>query len=261
MVVTFYKYQGTGNDFVLIDDRKGSFDIEAHKLIKKICDRKFGIGADGLILIRNHDKADFEMVYFNADGYQTSLCGNGSRCAVKFAKELGIINESCSFQTIEGILNASIEDDNIFINMPDVKHIEEFDGDFYLNTGSPHYIRFVENLDKYDVYSEGKKIRYSEKYKSSGGTNANFLETEDNSSISVRTYERGVENETYSCGTGVTAAAIVYGKLKNINKVQVKTLGGELSVMFDNVNGEYKNVFLKGPAVFVFKGEIDIKKL
>ena len=257
--IQFYKYQGTGNDFIMIDDRRESFDLDAHQLIAQLCDRKFGIGADGLILIRTHHIADFEMVYYNADGYQTSLCGNGSRCAVHFASFLGMLNDECTFQTIEGILHARLEGQVVEIKMPDVKGVEKVNHDFYLHTGSPHYVQFVENIEKLDVYTQGNKIRNSEPYKKEG-VNVNFVETIDNGKIFVRTYERGVENETYSCGTGVTAAAIAYGNLNGLNNINIKTKGGDLQVYFqpNNENGDFCNVFLKGPAIMVFQGEIDI---
>ena len=258
--IEFYKYQGTGNDFVMIDDRNERFDIDAHELIAKLCDRKFGIGADGLILIRTHHTADFEMVYYNADGYQTSLCGNGSRCAVHFAAFLGMLEDECTFQTIEGILRAKISGDQVEIKMPDVKGLEHVSHDYYLHTGSPHYVQFVEDIEKFDVYTQGNRIRNSDPYKGDG-VNVNFVETIDAGRIFVRTYERGVENETYSCGTGVTAAAIVYGNLNGLSNINIKTRGGDLQVNFqpDNENGGFCNVFLKGPAQRVFKGGIDIE--
>ncbi len=256
--VQFYKYQGTGNDFIMIDDREEKFDLEAHDLIKGLCDRKFGIGADGLILIREHQYADFEMVYYNADGYQTSLCGNGSRCAVHFAGFLGMVSNDCSFQTIEGILQAKLEGDQVEINMPDVSSVDQTNEDYFLHTGSPHYVRFVNQVEDYDVYENGRKIRYSDLYKKEG-INVNFVESLGNGKIFVRTYERGVEDETYSCGTGVTAAAIAYGRLNGLNNIQIKTLGGDLNVNFQPKDGTgFCNVHLKGPAKMVFKGEIEI---
>ena len=253
----FFKYQGTGNDFIMLDDRVEDFDIEDHPLIKKLCDRKFGIGADGLILIRNHTMADFEMVYFNADGYQTSLCGNGSRCAVHFAGYLGMIKDECTFVTIEGPLKAKLEGDQVVINMPDVKGVEHIDNDYFLHTGSPHYIRFIDNAVSFDVYNQGRSIRNSEKYKYEG-VNVNFVESLGNGKIFVRTYERGVEDETLSCGTGVTAAALAYGSLNGLSNINVKTLGGDLSVSFQPVDGNgFCDVFLKGPVKMVFQGEID----
>lgn len=257
----FYKYQGTGNDFIMIDDRNRNFDLQAHELIKKLCARRFGIGADGLILIREHAAADFEMVYYNADGYQTSLCGNGSRCAVHFAGFLGMVNSDCTFQTIEGILNATLNGIQVEINMPDVPGIDQIDADYFLNTGSPHYVKFIHDAEKYDVFNNGRKIRYSEPFEKEG-TNVNFVEPIADGKIFVRTYERGVEDETYSCGTGVTAAAIAYGNIHGRTSVDIKTLGGQLSVRFMPVDGRrFSNVFLIGPAAMVYKGEIDTTKL
>jgi len=256
--IQFYKYQGTGNDFVMIDDRVENFDLEDYGLIKNLCDRKFGVGADGLILMRNHTMADFEMIYYNADGYQTSLCGNGSRCAAHFAGFLGMAKDECSFQTIEGILHAKLENDLIEISMPDVKSVEHVGEDYFLHTGSPHYVRFVDNAAGFDVFTNGRNIRNSEKYKNEG-VNVDFVESIGNGNIFVRTYERGVENETLSCGTGVTAAAIAYGSLNGLNKINVKTPGGNLSVSFQPIeNNGYCKVYLKGPVKRVFKGEIEL---
>lgn len=257
----FYKYQGTGNDFIMIDDREQQFDLNAHALIKKLCERRFGIGADGLILIREHRTADFEMVYYNSDGYQTSLCGNGSRCAVHFAGFLGMVKSDCTFRTIEGDLRAKLIGNQVEINMPDVKNIEHVDSDFFLNTGSPHYVKFVHDIKNYDVFNNGRKIRNSERFRKEG-TNVNFVESITDGTIYVRTYERGVENETYSCGTGVTAAAIAYGSMHGRNSINIKTLGGDLGVSFTPLDSHrYCNVFLKGPAVRVYNGEVDIRKL
>jgi len=252
----FEKYQGTGNDFIMIDDRHTTFDIDNHALVKRLCDRKFGIGADGLILLRNHPEADFEMVYFNADGYQTSLCGNGSRCAVQYAKTLGIVDTTCTFQTIEGLLKAHVEQDEIIINMPEVSMLQVLEEDYFLDTGSPHYVRFVKDVDTYDVVGEGKKIRYSAPYVNNGGVNVNFVEARHDNGIFVRTYERGVEDETLSCGTGVTAAAITFGHIHKVNHVQIQTPGGQLSVKFKPDGNAYREVLLKGPAQKVFEGVV-----
>ena len=253
--IEFYKYQGTGNDFVMIDDRAESFDLRAHKLIALLCHRKFGIGADGLILIRNHSEADFEMIYYNSDGNRTSLCGNGSRCAVQFANQLGIITGACTFMTVEGILDGKIEDNLIHIKMPDVKEAETHSDHFFLNTGSPHHICHVSNVEKHDVFHEGRKIRNGAPYFKKG-TNVNFVELISKSEIFVRTYERGVEDETLSCGTGVIAAALVQGLEGASSPVKVKTLGGNLQISFEkDTAGGFRNIYLIGPAVQVFKGE------
>jgi len=253
----FFKYQGTGNDFVMIDDRKATFSLNDHELIAHLCHRKFGIGADGLILIRHHAEADFEMIYYNADGYLTSLCGNGSRCAVKFADQLGIVKKQCRFMTIEGILDAKIDNDLVHIKMPDVNKIEIHKDHYFLHTGSPHHICFVEDVEKHDVFHEGRKIRNGAPYFEEG-SNVNFVQSFSNSEIFVRTYERGVENETLSCGTGVTAAALAQSLQGHPSPINVKTLGGNLQISFESKNKGFKNIFLIGPAVNVFKGTISI---
>ena len=256
--IEFFKYQGTGNDFVMIDDRKEEFNLTDNKLIARLCNRKFGIGADGLILIRNHQTADFEMIYYNADGHLTSLCGNGSRCAVMFARQLGIIHGACSFLTVEGILQAKVEDDLVFLNMPDVSGVESFSDHYFLNTGSPHHICFVNGVREYDVFGEGRKIRNGAPYFEEG-SNVNFVEELGQSSIFVRTYERGVEDETLSCGTGVTAAALVHAMNGASSPVKIKTLGGELKIAFKKQdNGAFEEIYLIGPAIKVFEGKIAV---
>ncbi|MEN2280743.1 diaminopimelate epimerase [Algoriphagus sp. SE2] len=257
MEITFYKYQGTGNDFVMIDDRSESFDVSDLKLISKLCDRKFGIGADGLILIRDHVGYDFEMIYFNADGTQ-SMCGNGARCAVAFSAFLGIVKKKTKFLAIDGPHEASIKEGLVQLLMGDVQGIEEKAEDFFVNTGSPHHIRLVENVEAYPVFAEGKNIRYDNSY-SPAGTNVNFVEQVAADEIFVRTYERGVENETLSCGTGVTAAALVFGKDRNSAEIKINTLGGKLSVKFTSkANGGFTDIWLIGPAQQVFSGKINI---
>lgn len=253
MNLSFYKYQGTGNDFVMIDDRSEVFPKTNLNLIQQLCDRKFGIGADGLILIRNKEDFDFEMIYFNADGSQ-SMCGNGARCAVAFSKFLGIIEEKTSFLAIDGQHTAEISDGLVSLGMGNVSSIENAGQDFFVNTGSPHHVRFVENVEDYPVVSTGADIRYSKTYEPKG-TNVNFVTQIALDQIYVRTYERGVENETLSCGTGVTACALVYGYQNGLNEVNIKTPGGNLKVQFEaGESGSFKNIILIGPADQVFKG-------
>lgn len=256
MEFNFYKYQGTGNDFVMIDNRDGSFDGDLD-LVRRLCDRKFGIGADGLIAIQPHPEYDFEMVYFNADGTQ-SMCGNGARCAVAFSAFLGIVDGKTRFLAIDGPHEACISGNQVELLMGDVAEISDRSGDFFVNTGSPHHIRFVEDAEKYPVVNEGRMVRNASSY-APGGTNVNFVQPLAEDQIFVRTYERGVEDETLSCGTGVTAAAIVHGTRLNQNKVKIKTLGGELSVRFQsNPDGSFSNIWLIGPALQVFAGKIKL---
>ncbi len=261
MFLDFHKYQGTGNDFVMIDDREERFDIKAIDLVQKLCDRKFGVGADGLILIRNHADYDFEMIYYNADGSQ-SMCGNGARCAVSFAKQLQIIQEKTHFLAIDGPHTASIDADGwVSLKMGDVSQVSKTDEDYFVNTGSPHHIRLVNDITHYPVYESGKVVRYSDAYKPHG-TNVNFIEKINPQEIFVRTYERGVENETLSCGTGVTACALVMGVLGSPSPVKIKTLGGSLQVKFTKkVDGSYHDIYLEGPAQLVFEGEVDTSKI
>ena len=257
--IEFFKYQGTGNDFVMIDDRSESFDLENHALIARVCHRRFGVGADGLILIRNHDQADFEMIYYNADGLLTSLCGNGSRCVVQFAHQLEMITNQCSFMTVEGILEARIKDGLVHLKMPDIVGIESHKNHYFLNTGSPHHICFVDDVENYDVFSQGKKIRNGAPYYKEG-TNVNFVKSISDDQIFVRTYERGVEDETLSCGTGVTAAALVQGLKGGNSPIKVLTLGGELQISFEkNSDNTFKNIHLIGTASLVFGGEISLE--
>ena len=257
MEISFYKYQGTGNDFVMIDDRSKLFPANDLFLIHKLCDRKFGIGSDGLILIRNKEGFDFEMVYFNADGSQ-SMCGNGARCAVAFSRFLGIIGDQTTFYTIDGVHKASLLGSEVELGMSPVLGLESAGQDFFVDTGSPHHVRFVENLTDYPVVEEGAEIRYSEKY-APKGTNVNFVTPLGGDQIQVRTYERGVEDETLSCGTGVTACALVYGYQNGIDEIKIKTLGGNLKVRFSKKdNGSFQHIQLIGPAVQVFEGRIEI---
>ncbi|WMJ72843.1 diaminopimelate epimerase [Cytophagaceae bacterium ABcell3] len=257
MILHFYKYQGTGNDFVMIDNRKELLDPEDHQLIAKLCDRRFGIGGDGLILLEDHTNYDFQMVYFNSDGRQSSMCGNGGRCIVKFAYDLRVIGDTTSFIAIDGEHEACVKNGIVHLKMVDVKGLELIGNDRFLDTGSPHYIQFVDSIKDFPVVEEGRKIRYNDRFKKEG-TNVNFVRKEGSSSLVVRTYERGVEDETWSCGTGVTASAIAAFPEGVDEPVKIKTLGGDLSVSFKKNDSLYYNVYLNGPAVQVYKGEIEI---
>lgn len=252
----FYKYQGTGNDFVMIDNRDNSFPKENISLVAKLCDRRFGIGADGLILLENDEQTDFRMVYYNSDGNQSSMCGNGGRCIVAFAQRLGIIGDKTTFIATDGLHFATIENNVISLQMKDVDDVKITDEYVYLNTGSPHHVVLVEDLEKYDVKNQGAKIRYSDLY-GKEGTNVNFVTQITEDFFAVRTYERGVEDETLSCGTGATAVAIAMYALKKTNstEISIKVIGGDLKVSFCKRDG-YEEVFLKGKADFVFEGNI-----
>lgn len=257
----FYKYQGTGNDFVMIDQREMQQLTRQDVLkIEHLCDRRFGIGADGLILLQNHEGYDFEMIYFNADGRESSMCGNGGRCIVAFAKQLGIIEERANFLAIDGEHEALVRPDGwVELKMGDVPNVESGTDFFYLNTGSPHYVTFVDEVERFDVVGEGRAIRNSQRFKREG-TNVNFVEATPEG-IAVATYERGVEDETLSCGTGVTAAALAYylqAENKQQRSVAIQSKGGHLEVRFEPNEKGFKNIWLCGSATFVFSGDIEI---
>ncbi|NLP56659.1 diaminopimelate epimerase [Lutibacter sp. B1] len=259
MNLHFFKYQGTGNDFIMIDNRELFFPKNNETLINKLCDRKFGIGADGLILLEPSNTYDFKMIYFNADGKEGSMCGNGGRCIVAFAKQLNIINTKTTFDAVDGLHYATIENEQVNLKMIDVSNIEVTNDFSFLNTGSPHHIRFCDDVASINVKELGAKIRYGAPY-FENGTNVNFVEQTSENSFKVRTYERGVENETLACGTGVTAVAIAASKTKKTTNqnIQIEVLGGTLEVSFKKEDNTYTNVFLKGPAQFVFEGNIRI---
>jgi diaminopimelate epimerase len=259
MKLTFYKYQGTGNDFIMIDNRDLSFPKKNIKTINKLCDRRFGIGADGLILLEPSEKFDFKMVYFNADGNEGSMCGNGGRCLVAFAKQLNIIKTETTFDAVDGLHFATIENNVVSLKMIDINTIENHKDYSFLNTGSPHHVCFSNEINTIDVKEEGAKIRYGAPYFQEG-TNVNFVEQLTNDSFKVRTYERGVENETLACGTGVTAVAIAAHNLGKTtsNFIKIDVLGGHLEVSFSEENGIYKDIYLKGPAEFIYQGTITI---
>ncbi|GAA0871612.1 diaminopimelate epimerase [Gangjinia marincola] len=256
---TFYKYQGTGNDFIIIDNRSQRFSKNNTKLIRTLCDRKFGIGADGLILLENAEMSshDFKMVYYNADGRESTMCGNGGRCLVAFAKFLGIIHDQTAFMAIDGPHEARINKDEVSLKMQDVSSIKEEQNAYLLDTGSPHYVSFIQNLEQLDVDQQGAKIRYNDSFNAEG-INVNFVEPLTTGELSVRTYERGVEAETLSCGTGVTAVALsaYHAKITNDKKITLTTPGGRLSVSFNPTSTGFTDIWLTGAAVFVFKGEI-----
>ena len=255
MRVHFVKYSGTGNDFILIDDRDRTFPEKEESLIQAMCDRHFGIGSDGLMLLRNHADCDFEMLFFNPDASR-SLCGNGSRCAVHFAQKLGLANDKGVFTTTDGLHDYRFVDaDQVQISMKAVGFVQEINGLDFMNTGSPHLIINKENLDSIDILKEGRKWRYDESFAKSGGTNVNFVEEVDSDTLRVRTYERGVEAETLSCGTGVTAVALAKKKNeKGKHHVTVNTEGGALSVTFFRNESGFSDITLTGPVLEIFEG-------
>lgn len=260
MQLKFYKYQGTGNDFVMVDNRQQFFPKDDVGLVRKICDRRFGIGADGLMLLENDDLTDFRMVYYNSDGNESSMCGNGGRCLTAFASRLGIIGNTAHFVATDGLHRSAIlENGNVSLQMKDVHHVQIEEDYVYLNTGSPHHVMLVDDLENYDVKNQGAKIRYSDLY-GPQGSNVNFVRQVGEDHFALRTYERGVEDETLSCGTGATAAAIAMhaiGKTASGN-IDLDVMGGELKVSFECKKEGYHNVYLQGPATFVFEGEIAI---
>lgn len=258
MTLTFYKYQGTGNDFVIMDNRDNKIALSTTQ-IHHLCDRRFGIGADGLMLLNTLQGYDFEMKYYNADGRESSMCGNGGRCLTRFAYDIGLHKEAYHFLASDGEHEAEIDEKKwVRLKMKDVNSIVNYHGDSILDTGSPHYIKSVQDIMNLDVYTEGKNIRNSKDF-ITNGINVNFVEQEQKNII-VRTYERGVEDETYSCGTGVTAAALAFAhNNRGFNRVEIKTKGGHLAVEFEKINEQqFRNIWLCGPAEFVFKGEINL---
>ena len=269
MKIQFYKYQGTGNDFVMIDNRDRCIDNYDSEFISNLCDRKYGIGSDGLILIEDNNDLDFTMKYFNSDGSELGMCGNGARCVTQFAKKLGIINNSAIFQASDGAHHAEIINNNyvrVKMNDIDMSNYDLIDKNFdniYLHNGSPHLIINSNDIDKIDVFNEGRKIRYGDKYKDEG-VNINFVEFTSNSSLcKVRTYERGVEDETLSCGTGAVAVAVVlnYSKITNKEEIIISMKGGNLKVSFNRLGDNFSNIWLYGDVAEIYKGEIngDIK--
>ena len=256
MIIEFYKYQGTGNDFIIIDDRDNSFNTSDSLLIKSLCERKMGIGADGLILLRNHDTYDFRMMYFNSDGLESTLCGNGARCIVAFAYLLDIIKEKSRFLAVDGIHDAKISDDEVSIKFKDIVKIDHDDDYFIIDSGSPHLIKIVSDINKIDVNIQGSKIRNSPHFKSLG-INVNFIQYDDD--LKIRTYERGVESETLSCGTGAVASAIAihHSGIVDENIIPLVTRGGDLSVMFEEFNGIYRNIWLTGLTNLIYIGEFE----
>ena len=251
----FYKYHGAGNDFVIVDNRDLTFEADNISHIAWLCDRRFGVGADGLMLLQNCPGFDFEMRYFNSDGREASMCGNGGRCIAAFARKLGIVGQKTTFMAVDGAHEAIFEEDgDISLKMSDVTKVEAHGNEYFLDTGSPHFVRFVDTLEGLDVYSEGKAVRYSDRFRETG-TNVNFVKM-DARHLTVYTYERGVEAETLACGTGITASALSAALLSGISdgNFQVTAKGGKLAVSFVKSENGFTQIWLRGPAAFVFEG-------
>ncbi|MEJ6616272.1 MAG: diaminopimelate epimerase [Crocinitomicaceae bacterium] len=257
MDLKFSKYQGSGNDFVMLDNMSGDYVDLSITQIQFLCDRKLGVGADGLIKLSTDEETDFLVEYYNADGSQ-SFCGNGARCSVAFAKSLGLIKNKTKFNAIDGIHEATIENGIVRLEMLPVDSIQKVNNDYWLETGSPHYVRIINQTDSVDIVEFGKSIRYSESYKKNG-VNVNTVKEIDASTISVETYERGVEDETLSCGTGVTACALVWMDLNSdLDKVNITTKGGYLLVEATREGNGFSSIWLSGPAKNVFDGRINV---
>lgn len=256
--VPFYKYHGAGNDFVIIDRSEVPFELSANQ-IKQICERRYGIGADGLMFYDSHNQLDFKMTYFNSDGSESSFCGNGARCIVQFGIDHKGLSETISFDFKGTPLGAKRKNDLIEINMSNVSRVERLDNDnLFLDTGSPHQIVWVSEVDKIDVESEGRALRHSF---SPAGCNVNFVELLGEDKLAIRTYERGVEAETHACGTGITAAAIAayFDQKIATTEIELNALGGTLRVRFEPSNSGFVNIYLTGPAIQVFTGEIELR--
>lgn len=260
MWFNFYKYEGAGNDFILIDNRSNKF-MAGVELVKKLCDRRFGIGADGLMTLETDKQHDFGMRYYNSDGKESSMCGNGGRCMVAFAGRLGLSGKESHFSAIDGLHEAFLDSPAyVRLKMQDVTGIEKYGNDFITNTGSPHFVRFMKDIQSLDVVKEGRNIRYSSDF-AQDGINVNFVQPEGPGIISMRTYERGVEDETLACGTGSVASAIItaYSLQPDSNSFLIHAPGGELSVRFVKTGpARFSDVWLEGPATFVFEGKIEL---
>jgi len=256
MNVSFYKYQGTGNDFIIFDNRALFFPKKNNLLISNLCNRHFGIGADGLILLENDENSNFKMIYYNADGNESTMCGNGGRCIVAFAKKLQLFNKKTKFSAIDGMHYAEINGNKVSLQMINVNDIKVFGNSVFTNTGSPHHVEVVDNLEDFPVVIKGRQI--INKHYQTEGCNVNFAEQLNNETFKVRTYERGVEDETLACGTGVTAVAIAmhFNKKSSNNRIKLIVLGGSLEVQFKEHKGDYTDIILSGPATFVFEGKI-----
>ena len=264
MWLDFYKYEATGNDFIVIDNRKQLFDITNNYLVQRLCNRKFGIGSDGLLILQSHNLYDFEMIYLNLDGKIGSFCGNGARCMILFAHKLHLFKNKTLFWSIDGLHQGYLKNtkNEVTIKMKDIERINYHNNDFIIDSGSPHYIKFEPDIKSIDIVKEGRKIRNDNAFKGEG-INVNFVTIIDNK-LHIRTYERGVEDETLSCGTGAVASSVAYSiknRYYNDNQVKLNTLGGSLEVEFEKIDNRYQNIYLKGNVREVFNGRINIKNL
>lgn len=264
MKIHFYKYQATGNDFIIIDAREENLVLEK-KDIQFLCDRHFGIGSDGLIIFGNSDKADFSMQFFNPDGSGGMMCGNGGRSIVKFASDKGVISDSCSFIAPDGLHFATINENIISLKMVNPTLLQRFEDGFYINTGTSHFVVFEEDLNKINIIEKGRSIRYDERFSHYNGCNVNFVEEISLNNIRIRTYERGVEDETLACGTGICASALTYSIEKGLENgkhtINISAKGGDLQVEFEKKSdNSLSEVYLIGTANSVFEGEIEISK-
>jgi diaminopimelate epimerase len=265
--IPFYKMSGAGNDFIIIDNRDGKVkDANLTDFIGAVCRRKMSVGADGLILIETSETCDFRWRFFNSDGSKAEMCGNGARCAARFAYVTGIADTVLSFDTNAGVINAQINDDRVKVRMPEPSDLKlayqlalsdrslEISS---VNTGVPHVVVMVEQVNDIDVIALGREIRFHQSF-APAGTNANFVQRQEGNSIEIRTYERGVEDETLACGTGAIASAIVSAGRFNLDSpVDVRTRsGGRLAIYFDTQEGQFTNIFMEGDARIIYAGEL-----
>ncbi len=267
-MLRFTKMNGAGNDFVMIDNRAGDVRLQPEQIVR-ICDRHRGVGADGILLLeKGSNGADFRMRYYNRDGGEAEMCGNGARCFARFAKKVAGAPERISFQTPAGLIGARLHGDLVTLNMSDPTDLRlnlrlQIDGEdavvHYINSGVPHVVVPVARLDVVHVFTQGAAIRRHKKF-SPQGANVNFIEKRGAQKILVRTYERGVEDETLACGTGVVASALIFAVTEKVDgpvSVTVRS-GSELSVDFKRAGNQFRNVTLIGPAEFAFEGTIEV---
>lgn len=262
MKLKFYKYQATGNDFIIIDNRNQDINLSEEN-IRFLCDRHFGIGSDGLIIFEDSDKADFSMQFFNPDGSGGMMCGNGGRSIVRFAADKGVIKDKCTFLAPDGLHSATIEGENIKLKMTTPTLFQAHEDGFYINTGTSHFVVFENDLEEIDIIKKGRTLRYDERFLTYKGCNVNFVQEIADKSLKIQTYERGVEDLTLACGTGICAAALTYSVKKGLENgnhtINISAQGGNLQVEFDKKeNNTFNNVHLIGEAKKVFEGEIEI---